>query len=135
LKSIQQIQKEIIAEFKQLDNPIKKYQHLIKLGRDFSQLPLAERTNDRQIPGCQSKVWIKLVKKNDRACLKAASDALITRGLLALILRVFEEQSCSEIVEADLFFLKDSQLVTNLSPSRANSLGTMLKHIQKLCQQ
>jgi cysteine desulfuration protein SufE len=128
--TINDIQDRIIEEMSRLDDWLSKYEYLIHLGRHFT--PLAEdlRTDENAMPGCQSNVWLTAETSGDVMSFQADSDSLITRGMLALLLRVLNHQSPRDIAECDLYFLERIGLRNNLSPSRANGLAAMVKQLK-----
>jgi cysteine desulfuration protein SufE len=124
------VQDEIIAEMSGLEDWLAKYEYLVGLGRDLPVPDDGMRTDEYAVPGCQSRVWIRADLVDGRLCLAADSDAMITRGIIALILRVLDRHPPRDVMEADLYFLDRTGLRTHLSPSRANGLGAMLKRIR-----
>jgi cysteine desulfuration protein SufE len=129
-KSINQIQDEIIEEFELFDNWEDRYEHLINLGQELPSLPEELKTEDSLVPGCQSKVWLHMSTQNTTLHLQGQSDALITSGLLALILRIFSNQTIEEIQNSDLYFIDRISLSEHLSQTRANGLYSIIKRIK-----
>ncbi|MFW6124319.1 MAG: SufE family protein [Acidobacteriota bacterium] len=129
---INDIQNEIIKEMSELDDWMDKYEYLINLGRSFNPPVKKIRNDDNALMGCQSKVWISAELKDQRVFFFADSDSLIIRGLLALLMRVLNNQHPKDIVSSNLYFIEQTGLSTNLSPSRANGLASIVKHL-KLC--
>ena len=128
--NIEQVQKEIINEFGVFDNWHDKYEHLIELGKSISLIFDKERTDDNLIRGCQSRVWIVAEFKNGRVIYRADSDAIITKGIVGLVLRAFSNRPPKEIIKADESFIDKIGLKEHLSPTRANGLVAMLKQIK-----
>lgn len=128
--TIDEKQKEIIDEFSFLDDWMDKYEMIIELGKELEPMRAADKTDKNLIKGCQSKVWIKPDFKNDLIYFSADSDALITKGLVALVLRVLSGHSPEEIMGSDLHFVNDIGLSSHLSPTRSNGLLSMLKQIK-----
>jgi cysteine desulfuration protein SufE len=128
--NIYTIQDKIIDEFSRLEGWFDKYEYLIKEGQylPFSDKDL--RIERNQINGCQSKVWLSAERKDDKVYFAADSDALITRGILALLLRVLSGQSHQDIVACELYFIKQTGLASNLSPTRANGLASIVKRMK-----
>ncbi len=133
---INEIQEEIIREMAGLDDWMDKYEYLIKLGK-----PVDPDSNDiisieNALQGCgSSSVWISAESTEDGMLYRAHSDSVITRGILALLLRVVNHQDPREIRDADFFFLKRTGLSTNLSPVRANGLGLMVRRLQSTAEE
>ncbi len=126
---IVEIQNEIVAEFSVLDDWFDVYEHLIELGRGLDALSPEHRTEDNAIPGCQSNVWLRMGMENGTLKLEADSDALITRGILSLLLRVMDGTRPEEIMDSELFFLDETGLSTNLSPSRSDGVKNIINTI------
>ncbi|MBT6068359.1 SufE family protein [Candidatus Peregrinibacteria bacterium] len=129
-KTINQIQDEIIKEFELFDNWEDRYEHLINLGQELPPLPKKLKTEDTLVPGCQSKVWLHISSQNATLHLQGQSDALITSGLLALILRIFNNQPPKEIQNAELYFIDRIKLAEHLSQTRANGLYSIIQRIK-----
>ncbi len=133
--SIQNIQDEIIAEFSRLDSWEKKYSHLIQLGKKLAPMDESYKTEDLKVKGCQSQVWLKAgLNTKGNVHLQADSDALIVKGLVALLLRVYDDQSAKEILNTELFFIDKTELAHHLSASRTNGLNSMIKQIKYYAQ-
>jgi cysteine desulfuration protein SufE len=129
--SINAIQDKIIEDFSRLDDWFDKYEYLIKTGRSLPCQDESLRIERNQINGCQSKVWLSAEPKDDKVYFAADSDALITRGILALLLRVLSGQSHQDIVACELYFIEQTGLAANLSPTRANGLASIVKQMKK----
>jgi cysteine desulfuration protein SufE len=127
---INDIQDQIIGEFSALGDWIDKYEYLITLGRKLSPLDKKLKTEDTLIKGCQARVWINAELKNGKMRFSADSEALITKGLIAVLLRVLNNQTPEDIVNSDLYFIDKIGLRSNLSPSRAGGLASVVKHIK-----
>jgi len=128
--NINSIQDQIIEEFSELNDWLDKYEYLITLGKSHNIYDEDLKTDKHLIAGCQSNVWVKTEINNNNVILKADSDALITRGIISLLLRVLNNQTADDITHADLYFLDKIGLKSNLSPSRANGLAAIVKQIQ-----
>lgn len=128
--TIEKIQKELIDEFALFDDWMDKYQHLIELGKSLPLIAQASKTDDKLIKGCQSKVWLNSQMVNDDIVFTADSDAIITKGLIAILIRVFSHQSPESIVKADTNFIDEIGLKEHLSPTRANGLVSMIKQMK-----
>jgi cysteine desulfuration protein SufE len=129
--NINAIQDEIIDEFSQFEGWFDKYEHLIKMGLYLPYQEKDLKIEKNQINGCQSMVWLSAEQKDDRVYFTADSDAMITRGILALLLRVLSGQSQQDIVACELYFIKQTGLASNLSPSRSNGLSSIVKIMKK----
>lgn len=125
--TIEEIETEIIEEFEFFgDDWEAKYEHLIELGKALPLIDSALKTDDRIIQGCQSRVWLNSELKDGKLVFTADSDAIITKGMVALIIRVLSEQKPQDIVKAELNFVKKIGLMEHLSPTRANGLLSMI---------
>jgi cysteine desulfuration protein SufE len=128
--SIEEIQNEIIEEFSMFEEWMDKYEYLIELGRDLPQIDPKFKTNEYLINGCQSKVWLNAELKDGKIYFTADSDAIITKGIVALLIRVLNERTPQEVMNADLFFINKIGLSENLSPTRSNGLLAMVKQMK-----
>ena len=128
--TINQIQDEIIEEYAQLDDWMDRYQLLIETGDTLPPLNNALKVPDNLIEGCQSRVWIASQVQGERMRFEADSDALITKGLAALVLRVFQDQPACAIAQARLYFIDRIGFTEHLSPTRSNGLLSMIQTIQ-----
>ena len=132
---IDEIQDQIIEEFSSFCDWFEIYEHLINLGKSLESLDTKLKNDKNSISGCQSQVWIKAETIGDKIHFVADSDSLITKGILSLILRVFNNESKSDILDADLFFIEKIGLSSNLSPSRVNGLNSIINQIRLLAQE
>jgi cysteine desulfuration protein SufE len=129
--SILSKQQELIEEFAMFPSWMEKYEYIIELGKDLVVLPDSEKNEDNLIKGCQSRVWINAQKNADGTLhFEADSDAIITKGMVSLIVRIFEGEKGQDIVDAPMDFLKEIGLMENLSPTRSNGLAAMIKQIK-----
>ena len=129
--TINEIQDEIIEEFDGLDDWMDRYQMLIDLGNEQEPLPEQYKNESNLIDGCQSRVWLTAdLNDEGRVVFQAESDALIVKGLVALLIRVLSDHTPDEILEADLHFMEDIGLKEHLSPTRSNGLLAMLKQMK-----
>ncbi|MBQ8467672.1 MAG: SufE family protein [Prevotella sp.] len=128
--TINERQDEIIEEFQDLDDWMDRYQLLIDLGND--QAPLDERykTESNLIDGCQSRVWLQADYRDGRIYFQAESDALIVKGIVALLIRVLSDSTPQDILDADLYFIERIGLKEHLSPTRSNGLLAMVKQMR-----
>jgi len=128
--SIQEIQDEIVDDFAMFDDWMEKYDYLIELGKSLPIIDDKYKTDDNLIKGCQSKVWLHAEKDGDKIKYTADSDAIITKGIIALLLRVFSNQKAEDILKTDTDFIDKIGLKEHLSPTRANGLVSMIKKIK-----
>ncbi|MBK9284251.1 MAG: SufE family protein [Sphingobacteriaceae bacterium] len=129
--SIQEKENEIIEEFQLFgDNWESKYEHIIDLGRTMPLINPEDKTDDRLIKGCQSRVWLKTEQEGDKLFFKADSEAIITKGLIALIIRVFNGEKMKDIINAKADFIGKIGLQEHLSPTRANGLISMINRMK-----
>ncbi len=128
--SLQEIQDEIIEEFAVFDEWLDKYEYLIELGGSLESIDNKFRTNEYLINGCQSKVWINAELINGKIIFRADSDAVITKGIVALLIKVLSGRTPDEVMNADLFFIDKIGLKQNLSPTRSNGLLAMIKQMK-----
>ena len=127
---INKIQEEIISEFEMFDDWMEKYEYLIELGKDLPIIAEELKTEDRLIEGCQSKVWLNAALIDGEMSFSADSDAIITKGIIGLLIRVMNHQKPEIIASNDLFFIKEIGLQEHLSPSRSNGLVGMVKRMK-----
>lgn len=128
--TINEIQDQIIEEFAQFGDWMERYEYLIDLGRSLAPFDETHKTPEYLIEGCQSKVWLYPSFDNGIITFTAESDALITRGIVALLVRVFSGRTPSEIVDANIYFIEKIGLRENLSPTRSNGLLAMMKQMR-----
>lgn len=129
--SMAEIQERIVSEMAGLHGPLEKYEYLVDLGRALASSDESLRQEAHTVPGCQSRVWIRSELRDGRLRLEADSEALIIRGMVALLLRVLDGRTPAEILEGELFFLDRTGLGSHLSPSRANGLAAMVREIRR----
>lgn len=128
--TINEIQDEIIEEFAEFTEWMDKYQMLIDLGNDLEELDAEYKNEQNLIDGCQSRVWLQCDIKDGKLVFTADSDALITKGIIALLIRVVSEHTPKEILDTDLYFIERIGLHQHLSPTRSNGLLSMVKKIK-----
>jgi cysteine desulfuration protein SufE len=128
--TINEIQDEIISEFSDFDDWMDKYNLLIDLGKDLPVIDPKYKTKDFLIEGCQSKVWLHPGLEGGKVHFTADSDAIITRGIVALLIRVLSDRTPDEIISAELYFIDRIGLRQNLSPTRSNGLLSMVRQIK-----
>ena len=128
--TIDQIQNEIISEFDMFNDWTEKYEYIIDLGKSLPIINDTFKTSDNTIKGCQSKVWLYAEYINNKRIFTADSDAIITKGIIAVLIRVFSNQSPKDIVDAKTDFIEEIGLKQHLSQTRANGLSSMIKQIK-----
>ncbi len=130
METINELQDEVIEEFSDFDDWMDKYQLLIDLGSEQEPLPEEYKTDENLIDGCQSRVWLQADYKDGLLTFRAESDALIVKGIVALLVRVLSGHTPQEILDADLYFIDRIGLKEHLSPTRSNGLLAMLKQMK-----
>lgn len=128
--TIEEVQQEIIADFSVYDDWMDKYTYLIELGNELAPIDAAYKVDQNLIRGCQSRVWLHQRLDGDRIIFEAESDALIVKGLVALLLKVFSGRTPQEILDAEPRFIDEIGLKQHLSPTRSNGLMAMVKQIK-----
>ena len=127
---IQEIQEEIIEEFAMFEDWMQRYEYMIDLGKSLPLIAAEFKTDDNIIKGCQSKVWVHAELKDSQLEFTADSDAIITKGIIAILIRVFSNQHPKDILASDTSFIDQIGLKEHLSPTRANGLVSMIKQIK-----
>ena len=127
---IKAIQEEIVDEFAMFDEWDERYQYVIDLGKTLPLVDEQYKTEENIIKGCQSKVWLHGEEKDGKVIFTADSDAILTKGIIAILIRVFSNQSPEAILQADTAFIDEIGLKEHLSPTRANGLVSMVKQIK-----
>ncbi len=130
MSSIKDIQEEIKEEFMQFEDWMERYEYMIDLGRSLPLIDQAYKTDEYIIKGCQSKVWVYAELNDDKLVFTADSDAIITKGIIAILIRTFSNQHPSDIMNAETGFIDEIGLKEHLSPTRANGLVSMIKQIK-----
>ena len=128
--TINEIQDEVIEEFSMFDDWMDKYQMLIDMGSDEEPVDEKYKTPEYLIDGCQSRVWLAAEKQDGRIIFKGESDALIVKGIVALLIKVLSGHTPREILDADLYFIDKIGLSRHLSPTRSNGLAAMVKQMR-----
>ena len=128
--NIQDIQDEIIDEFSMFEDWEERYQYMIDLGKDLPLIAEPYKIDENLIKGCQSKVWVHAEMMNDKVVFTADSDAIITKGIIAILIRVFSNQHPKAIIESNSDFIDKIGLKEHLSPTRANGLVSMIKQLK-----
>ena len=134
MKTLQEVQAEVVADFSMYDEWLDKYEYMIDLGRNLEAFPEERKTEDRLIKGCQSRVWLDTTVEGDRLYFRADSDAIITKGIISLLIGVYSGRTAREIAEDDFSFVDQLGLRENLSPTRANGLASMIETLRRTAQ-
>jgi cysteine desulfuration protein SufE len=130
VKSLKEAQDQIIEEFSLYEDWMDKYNYLIELSKELNTIDPRHKTEEYVIKGCQSKVWLHAELKDGKVFYSADSDAIITKGIIALLIKVLSGREPAEIANADLYFIDEIGLKENLSPTRSNGLVSMLKQMK-----
>ena len=130
MATINEIQEEIIEEFSAFDDWMDKYQMIIDLGNELPELDSRYKTDDNLIEGCQSRVWLHAEYTDGMVIFNADSDAIITKGLISLLIKVLSGHTPQEILDSDLHFISEIGLTEHLSPTRSNGLLSMVKQMR-----
>ncbi|HJS00105.1 MAG TPA: SufE family protein [Flavobacterium sp.] len=128
--TIQAIQDEIVDEFSMFDDWMQRYEYMIELGKTLPLIEEKYKTEENIIKGCQSKVWVHAEENNGNIVFTADSDAILTKGIIAILIRAFSNQSAKAILDANTDFIDEIGLKEHLSPTRANGLVSMIKQIK-----
>lgn len=129
-KSLQEAENEVVDTFSMYDEWLDKYEYLIDLGKNLEAYPEECKTEDKLIKGCQSRVWLDYKSQDGRIYFKADSDAIITKGIISLLISVYSGRTPEEIASSDFGFIEKIGLKENLSPTRANGLASMIATIK-----
>jgi cysteine desulfuration protein SufE len=128
--TLEEKQKEIVEDFAIYDDWMEKYEYIIELGRDLPIIEEDKKTKDRIIEGCQSQVWLDSSFADGKMHFKADSDAIITKGIIGLLIRVLDDEKPEDIAKCDLHFIQEIGLHEHLSPTRSNGLASMVKKMK-----
>jgi len=128
--TIKKIQEEIIDEFDMFDDWMERYEYIIEMGKSLEIIETINKTGNNLINGCQSKVWLQADYKEGKVLFTADSDAILTKGIIALLLRVYSNQTPKDILDSKPFFIDEIGLKEHLSPTRANGLVSMVKQLK-----
>ena len=131
MKTLQEIQAEVVDDFSMYDEWLDKYEYLIDLWRRLEPFPEELKTDDRLIKGCQSRVWLDTREEDGRLYFRADSDAIITKGIISLLIGVYSGRTAAEIAADDFAFVDRLGLRENLSPTRANGLASMIETLRQ----
>jgi cysteine desulfuration protein SufE len=130
METIQDVQEEIVEEFSMFEDWMQRYEYMIELGKSLPLIDPQYKTDDYIIKGCQSKVWVHADLEDDKLIFTADSDAIITKGIIAILIRAFSHQHPDAILEAGTEFIDKIGLKEHLSPTRANGLVSMIKQLK-----
>ncbi|MEK9997123.1 MAG: SufE family protein [Cryomorphaceae bacterium] len=130
MATIKERQDVLVEEFEFFDEWMDKYNHIIEMGKSLDALPEEKKNDDLLVQGCQSKVWLHAEKNGENVRFKADADAIIAKGIVAMLIDVFDNQPAKEVAAADLGFLEEIGLKDHLSPTRANGLMSMIKQMK-----
>ena len=131
-KSLQDIENEIVDEFSIFDDWLDKYEYIIELGKSLKEYPEDRKTDDKLVKGCQSRVWIDFNVEDGKIFFNADSDAIITKGIISLLVRIYSGRTPQEILSSDFSVVEKIGLKENLSPTRANGLVSMIQMILEI---
>lgn len=130
IKSLKEAEDEVVDSFSMYDEWLDKYEYLIDLGKNLAPYPDSSKTDDRLIKGCQSRVWLDYQMKDGKLWFTADSDAIITKGIISLLVSIYSDRTPEEIASSDFSFIEKIGLKENLSPTRANGLASMIATIK-----
>ena len=131
-KTLQEVESDVVDEFSMFDEWLDKYEYLIELGKSLKSYPETDKTDDRLIKGCQSRVWLDYKIEDGRIWFNADSDAIITKGIISLLIRIYSGRTPEEIMSSDFSIVDRIGLKENLSPTRANGLVSMIARIREI---
>ncbi len=131
MESLQEAKASVVEEFSMFEEWLDKYEYLIELGKNLAPFPEEKKTDDRLIKGCQSRVWLDSKTEDGKIFFSADSDAIITKGIISLLIGVYSGRGAAEIASDDFGFIEDIGLKENLSPTRANGLASMIETIRE----
>ena len=134
METLSEAKSRVVEDFSLYDEWLDKYEYIIELGRNLEAFPENLKTDDRLIKGCQSRVWLDCRKEDGRLYFSADSDAIITRGIISLLIGVYSGRTAEEISEDDFGFIGAIGLRENLSPTRANGLASMIEKIKSYAE-
>lgn len=130
IKTLKEAEDEVVDSFSMYDEWLDKYEYLIDLGKNLAPYPDSSKTDDRLIKGCQSRVWLDYQMKDGKLWFTAESDAIITKGIISLLVSIYSGRTPEEIASSDFSFIEKIGLKENLSPTRANGLASMIATIK-----
>lgn len=130
IRTIQEIEADVVEEFSMFDEWLDKYEYIIELGKSLEAIEESDKNDGNLINGCQSRVWLVCGEEEGRLRFKADSDAIITKGIISLLIKVYDNQKPEDILASDFSFIEKIGLKENLSPTRAGGLLAMIKQIK-----
>lgn len=133
--TLQEAENAVIGEFSMYDEWLDKYEYLIELGKNLGEYPQSAKTDDKLIKGCQSRVWLDYYVQDGKVFFQADSDAIITKGIISLLISIYSGRTPSEIASSDFSVVEKIGLKENLSPTRANGLVSMIAKIRQVAQE
>lgn len=131
MNTLEEAKTAVVEEFSMFDEWLDKYEYLIELGKNLEVFPVELKTDSRLIKGCQSRVWLDVKAEDGKLFFRADSDAIITKGIISLLIQVYNGRTAAEILGDDFSFVEEIGLRENLSPTRANGLNSMIETIRK----
>lgn len=134
-KSLKEVENEVVDEFSMFDEWLDKYEYLIELGKSLGDYPESDKTDEHLIKGCQSRVWLDYNIKDGRIFFNADSDAIITKGIISLLIKIYSGRTPEEILGSDFSVVDKIGLRENLSPTRANGLVSMIEKIREISRE
>ena len=134
-KSLKEVEEDIIEEFAEFDEWLDKYEYIIDLGKSLDSYPEDKKTDEHLIKGCQSRVWLDAKMENGVLVFNADSDAIITKGIISLLIRIYSGRTPEEILSSDFSVVEKIGLKENLSPTRANGIVSMIQTMKKLASE
>ena len=134
-KSLKEVEEDIIEEFAEFDEWLDKYEYIIDLGKSLDSYPEDKKTDEHLIKGCQSRVWLDAKVENGVLVFNADSDAIITKGIISLLIRIYSGRTPEEILSSDFSVVEKIGLKENMSPTRANGLVSMIQTMKKLASE
>lgn len=134
-KSLKEVEEDIIEEFAEFDEWLDKYEYIIDLGKSLDSYPEDKKTDEHLIKGCQSRVWLDAKVENGVLVFNADSDAIITKGIISLLIRIYSGRTPEEILSSDFSVVEKIGLKENLSPTRSNGLVSMIQTMKKLASE
>ncbi|MGM9787907.1 MAG: SufE family protein [Candidatus Cryptobacteroides sp.] len=133
--NLQDTKKAVVEDFAMYDQWLDKYEYIIELGKNLDAFPEESKTDDKLIKGCQSRVWLDYKVEGSKIYFSADSDAIITKGIISLLVNIYSGRTAREIAEDDFAFLEEIGLRENLSPTRANGLASMVETIKRVAEE
>lgn len=132
VKTLQDVENEVIEEFDVFDDWLDKYEYIIEIGKSLKEYPEDKKIDDKLVKGCQSRVWIDFDIRDGKIFFNADSDAIITKGIISLLVRIYSGRTPQEILSSDFSVVEKIGLKENLSPTRANGLVSMIQMIREI---